>query len=33
MMPALQQAFGRSISDIGNLISLYALGMMIGGRW
>jgi len=31
MMPALQEAFGRSISDIGNLISLYALGMTIGG--
>ncbi|MDH7784254.1 DHA1 family inner membrane transport protein [Ochrobactrum sp. 19YEA23] len=31
MMPALQEAFGRSIADIGNLISLYALGMMIGG--
>lgn len=31
MMPALQQAFGRSISDIGNLISVYALGMTIGG--
>ncbi|MBA8817991.1 MFS transporter [Ochrobactrum sp. P6BS-III] len=31
MMPSLQEAFGRSIADIGNLISLYALGMMIGG--
>lgn len=31
MMPALQEAFGRSISDIGNLISVYALGMTIGG--
>lgn len=31
MMPALQEAFGRSISDIGNLISIYALGMTIGG--
>lgn len=31
MLPALQQAFGRSISDIGNLISLYAFGMMVGG--
>lgn len=24
MMPSLQEAFGRSIADIGNLISLYA---------
>lgn len=31
MMLALQEAFGRSISDIGNLISVYALGMTIGG--
>lgn len=31
MLPSLQQAFGRSISDIGDLISLYALGMMAGG--
>ncbi len=31
MMPSLQQAFGRSVSDIGNLISVYALGMTIGG--
>lgn len=31
MMPALQQAFGRSIPDIGNLISVYALGMTLGG--
>jgi len=31
MMPALQEAFGRSVSDIGNLISVYALGMTIGG--
>ncbi|MFD1198144.1 MFS transporter [Brucella gallinifaecis] len=31
MMPALQQAFGRSVSDIGNLISVYALGMTVGG--
>ncbi len=31
MLPSLQEAFGRSIADIGNLISLYAFGMMIGG--
>lgn len=31
LMPSLQQAFARSMSDIGNLISLYALGMMFGG--
>lgn len=31
MLPSLQVAFDRSIADIGNLISLYALGMMIGG--
>lgn len=31
MLPSLQQAFGRSIADIGNLISLYAMGMVIGG--
>lgn len=31
MLPSLQEAFGRSISDIGNLISLYALGMVVGG--
>lgn len=31
MLPSLQQAFGRSIADIGNLISLYAMGMVVGG--
>ncbi|WP_245293537.1 MFS transporter [Pseudochrobactrum sp. B5] len=31
LLPSLQQAFGRSIADIGNLISLYALGMVFGG--
>src|SRR5690606_28677314 len=31
MLPSLQVAFDRSIADIGNLISLYALGMMVGG--
>ena len=31
MMPALSQAMHVGIGDIGNLISLYALGMAIGG--
>ncbi|VBB11099.1 MFS transporter [Burkholderia stabilis] len=31
MMPSLTQAFGVSVTQIGYLISLYALGMVIGG--
>jgi predicted MFS family arabinose efflux permease len=31
MLPSLQLAFDRSIADIGNLISLYAMGMVVGG--
>lgn len=31
MMPALAQAFGVTVAEVGNLISLYAAGMVIGG--
>lgn len=31
MMPALSEAFGKSVGEIGYLISWYALGMAIGG--
>lgn len=31
MLPSLTQAFNASVADIGYLISLYALGMVIGG--
>ncbi|WP_347880453.1 MFS transporter [Burkholderia sp. BCC0801] len=31
MMPALSQAFDVSIAQVGNLISLYAAGMVVGG--
>lgn len=31
MMPALAQAFDASIAEVGNLISLYAAGMVVGG--
>ena len=31
MMPSLTQAFGVSVAQIGYLISLYAIGMVIGG--
>jgi predicted MFS family arabinose efflux permease len=31
MMPALSAAFGRSVGEIGYLVSWYALGMAIGG--
>ncbi|WP_268796948.1 MFS transporter [Pseudomonas huanghezhanensis] len=31
MMPALAEAFSVSVSQVGNLIALYALGMALGG--
>ncbi|MEX0633666.1 hypothetical protein M8494_23100 [Serratia ureilytica] len=31
MMPSLTQAFGVSVTQIGTLISLYAIGMVVGG--
>lgn len=31
MMPSLTQAFGVSVTQIGYLISLYAIGMVVGG--
>ncbi|PHM36312.1 hypothetical protein [Xenorhabdus innexi] len=31
MMPSLMAAFGVTVTDIGYLISLYAIGMVIGG--
>lgn len=31
MLPTLAQAFGVTVSEVGNLISLYAVGMVVGG--
>ncbi|MGO3859142.1 MAG: MFS transporter [Neisseriaceae bacterium] len=31
MMPSLSKAFGVTLAEVGNLISLYALGMVVGG--
>ena len=31
MMPSLTQAFGVSVTQVGYLISFYAIGMVIGG--
>lgn len=33
MMPSLAHALGEPVARIGYLISLYALGMVIGGPW